>query len=95
MKELTAPQRQTLARVVRATAAGQWYRAADSGERVTLASLHNNRRLLNRRVWKESKAAAERGEYSSPAHEYQAIGVVMRVALDLYPELKKLAVAGS
>ena len=39
-----------------------WYRAASSGERVTLASLYY-RQLLTRRVWRASK--------TSPAHEYQ------------------------
>jgi hypothetical protein len=40
-----------------------WYRAATSGERVTLASLYYQGFLI-RRVWRPSK--------TSPAHEYQA-----------------------
>jgi len=85
MRKLTDLQRETLAQVIRATHAGGWYRAAGSGERVTLASLHA-RGLLVRRVWKESKAAAARGDYSSPAHEYQAVGLVMQAAREMYAD---------
>lgn len=58
--ELSRLQTQVLHKVL--TSPG-WYRAASSGERVTLASLYY-RQLLVRRVWRESK--------TSPAHEYQA-----------------------
>lgn len=58
--KLSQLQTQVLYKVL--TSSG-WYRAASSGERVTLASLYY-RQLLVRRVWRESKTA--------PAHEYQA-----------------------
>jgi hypothetical protein len=83
--KLSDLQRQTLVRVIRATARGQWCRALGSGERVTLASLHA-KGLLVRQVWKESKSAAARGHYSSPAHEYQATALVMQAATEMYPE---------
>lgn len=91
MKPLSSLQRQTLASVIRATASGAWYRASGSGERVTLASLRA-RHLLVRRIWKESKAAAARGDYSSPAHEYQAEVLVMQAARELYPSLPAEAI---
>lgn len=78
--QLSALQRQTLVRAMRATAQGVWIRALTSGERVTLASLHT-RGLLVRRVWKESRVAAARGDYSSPAHEYQVAPELAAAAL--------------
>lgn len=47
-----------------------YIRATCAGERVTLASLHG-RGLMVRRVWSRNEAAAARGAYASPAHEYQ------------------------
>lgn len=85
MKPFTQLQRQVLTKVIRITHAGDWYRAEDHGERVTLASLHT-RGVLTRRIWKENQAAATRGAYSSPAHEYQATGLVMQVARELLKE---------
>lgn len=61
--ELTDRQRLVFANVWRANAAGRWYRAADSGERVTLASLHG-RHFLDRRAWRGIE-----GERDA-AHEY-------------------------
>lgn len=58
-------QRATLARCVRASFRGQWYRAASSGERVTLASLWR-RGWLGRRTWRGVEGAA------NAAHEYRA-----------------------
>lgn len=60
---LSQTQKATFFAVARATLQDQWYRAAGSGERVTLASLYRQG-LLIRRV--------HRGEGTlSPAHEYQ------------------------
>lgn len=65
---LTQAQRD---QIERAYLAGDTYiRATCAGERVTLASLHG-RGLMVRRVWSQNEAKAARGEYASPAHEYQ------------------------
>lgn len=60
---LTERQRAVLAKVWRTHAGNLWYRAADAGERVTLASLYY-RRLLDRRAWRGVE-----GERDA-AHEY-------------------------
>lgn len=73
--KLTDRQRSVLAAVWRAHAAGTWYRAADSGERVTLASLHRNG-LLARRAWRGIE-----GE-SNAAHEYCVSAKVAESAND-------------
>jgi hypothetical protein len=62
--KFTDPQRQVLAKVIFATQAGRWYRAAGSGERVTLASLHRGL-YLERRAWRGVEGQ------SDAAHEYQ------------------------
>jgi NADPH-dependent ferric siderophore reductase len=69
--KLTTRQVRVLLKVVAVAAharahspASPWYRAADQGERVTLASLHAHG-LLDRRVW--------RGSGASAAHEYQPV----------------------
>lgn len=61
---MTELQRHVMLVVGRATVAGAWYRAASSGQRVTLASLYRAG-LLKRRAW--------RGVEGEPdaAHEYQ------------------------
>lgn len=66
---LTELQRKVLARCLHAADTGTWYRAASSGERVTLASLCRIG-LAERRVW--------RGREGEPdaAHEYRASKVV-------------------
>jgi hypothetical protein len=74
--KLTPTQRSVLAAVWRAHAAGRWYRAADSGERVTLASLHNHG-VLARRAWRGIE-----GE-SNAAHEYCVAGKVVETSNQL------------
>jgi hypothetical protein len=73
---VTPFQRQVLARVVSATIVGHWCRAANNGERVTLASLYRLG-LVNR--------IARRGAdgESNAAYEYQAADNVLEVALEM------------
>lgn len=59
---LTHQQKFTLAKVVKAHLKGQRYRAADSGERVTLASLYRQV-LLVRWAW--------RGQEGEPSAAYE------------------------
>jgi len=61
---LTDLQRETLRRIALAEASGAWYRAASSGERVTLASLHSHG-LVIRQAWRGVE-----GERDA-AHEYR------------------------
>ena len=61
--KFTDRMRIVLAAVWRAQADGRWYRAANSGERVTLASLFTHR-FLDRRAWR-----GQEGERDA-AHEY-------------------------
>ena len=61
---LTELQKEVFKKVVRATLNNEWYRAARSGERVTLASLHT-RGLCRRRAWRGIEGQAD------AAHEYQ------------------------
>jgi hypothetical protein len=62
---VTDRQREVTARVIQEWQSGhRWYRAAGSGERVTLASLHRAG-VLHRRVWRGVE-----GE-SNAAHEYR------------------------
>jgi hypothetical protein len=61
---LTELQSAALSRVTGADAAGQWYRAASSGERVTLSSLHR-RALVSRRAWRGADGHAD------AAYEYR------------------------
>jgi S-adenosylmethionine:diacylglycerol 3-amino-3-carboxypropyl transferase len=81
---VTSLQRRLLARVLAATLRKEWYRAQTSGERVTLASLYR-RGLLERRVWREHARAKAAGEYSSPAHEYQAHEQFVSVWKEMQP----------
>ena len=67
---LTPAQRQVFARVIRATLDARWYRAAGSGERVTLASLYRHG-LVARRAWRGVEGQAD------AAHEYSATPAVM------------------
>lgn len=69
-RKLTARQKETLARCLRARENGGWYRAAGSGERVTLASLYGHGILVRR---------AHRGIEGSAnaAHEYRPSELVM------------------
>jgi hypothetical protein len=85
--KLSRLQLRSLARCVLATHEGRWHRAIGSGERVTLASLHKQG-LLERRVWKQSESAAARGDYASPAHEYQVTDAVLAAARETIPRLR-------
>ena len=67
---LSEVQRQVLAAVLRAHETGHWYRAARSGERVTLASLYR-RGLLVRRAWRVGKCSAD------SANEYRCSEMFM------------------
>lgn len=73
---MTPLQKQVLATVIRATHAGQWYRAASSGERVTLASLYY-KRLLDRRAWRGVEGQRD------AAHEYRAAEPVLVTVREL------------
>lgn len=71
---MTERQQFVLRRVIAAhRRGGKWYRAASSGERVTLASLFH-RQALDRRIW--------RGKNRDAAHEYQ-VGPHIRLQLGL------------
>ena len=74
--KLTDRQRTVLAKVWRTHAERRWYRAADAGERVTLASLYC-RRLLDRRAWRGVE-----GERDA-AHEYCIAEVVRKRAAEV------------
>lgn len=69
---LTLNQRAVLEKVVRANLLGQRYRAAGSGERVTLASLYRHG-LLVRWAWR-----GQEGEEGA-AHEYALSSHVERM----------------
>lgn len=56
--------KEVLRSVFAATTRGQWYRAASSGERVTLASLYRHG-ALQRRAWRGNEGEAD------AAHEYR------------------------
>lgn len=73
---MTPLQKQVLATVIRATHAGQWYRAASSGERVTLASLYY-RGLIIRRAWRGVEGQRD------AAHEYRAAEPVLAAIIEL------------
>jgi len=61
---VTERQKEVTLAVGRATMRGTWYRAASSGQRVTLASLFRAG-MLKRRAWRGVEGAAD------AAHEYQ------------------------
>ncbi len=82
--KMTQRQRMVLAAVWRAHAAGKWYRAADSGERVTLASLHGHG-LLDRRAWRGVEGQ------SNAANEYCVSGRVIKTSNELENGPPKLA----
>lgn len=67
---LTDLQREVFRKVIRAWKAGGWYRAENSGERVTLASLYRNS-LLDRRAHRGVEGEA------NAAYEYQPSQVVI------------------
>ena len=69
MRKLSPRQKFVLGQVYRANIKGERYRAADSGERVTLASLFRVR-LLDRWVWRGIEGEA------NAAHEYELHPVV-------------------
>lgn len=73
-RKLTERQKAVLLNVVRAWRADEWYRAADHGERVTLASLHT-RGFLVRRTRRGVEGAAD------AAYEYQPAEAVLEVVL--------------
>jgi len=66
---LSTKQRDTLMSVALVDRRHGWYRAASSGERVTLASLYT-RNLLVRRAWRVGKSNADN------AYEYRLTDVV-------------------
>jgi hypothetical protein len=68
---LTDIQKTVLILVHRLTMRGGWYRAATSGERVTLASLHSHG-LLVRRARRGIEGAAD------AAYEYQSSPIVQQ-----------------
>jgi hypothetical protein len=72
--KLSPRQRFVLAQVYRANIKGERYRAADSGERVTLASLYRLR-LVERWAWRGQEGARD------AAHEY-ALNPVVREELE-------------
>jgi hypothetical protein len=74
--KFTERQRIVIARCIKATHRGEWYRAVGSGERVTLASLHS-KGLLTRRVWRQARQQVDN------AHEYKATDLVMQVVVEL------------
>lgn len=80
---LTPLQKAAFVNVVRAQAKGQWYRATNSGERVSLASLYR-RSLAKRRAWRGQEGA------SDAAYEYQLEASVVEV-LQASPDLKWIA----
>jgi hypothetical protein len=61
---VTNTQKLVFQNVLRQTLAGRWYRAAGSGERVTLASLFRYGALV-RRAWRGEEGARD------AAHEYR------------------------
>jgi hypothetical protein len=70
--KLTPKQKQVLAKIINATANGEWYRAASNGERVTLASLYWQG-LAQRQAWRGAEGEAD------AAHEYKASERVIAV----------------
>lgn len=74
---MTSLQKQVLATVIRTTHAGQWYRAASSGERVTLASLYY-RGLIIRRAWRGVEGQRD------AAHEYRTTEAVLAAMRELH-----------
>lgn len=68
--KLSELQQAALVRAIHATVKGEWIRSMHSGDRVTLASLHENR-LLVRRTRRVGKSSADN------AYEYQAADVVL------------------
>jgi hypothetical protein len=64
MMRLTERQRVVFANVIQAHLRGERYRAANSGERVTLSSLYRRWQLLVRWAWR-----GREGD-SNAAHEY-------------------------
>lgn len=68
--KLSALQRQVLARVAVSTLKQSWYRAASSGERVTLASLYRAG-LIERQAHRGTEGEA------SAAHEYKLTNSVL------------------
>jgi hypothetical protein len=73
---MTPRQKQVLATVVRTTVSGHWYRAASSGERVTLASLYY-RGLLVRQAWRGIEGQRD------AAHEYKAGAHILKAVEEL------------
>lgn len=71
--------------VIRATRQGNWYRAASSGQRVTLASLYRHG-YLTRRAWRGVEGEAD------AAHEYQATAREVSAAEQAAAELANLHV---
>jgi len=71
--KLSQLQRQVLGAVVAQHRRGLWYRAASSGERVTLASLFRAG-VLARRAWRGKEGEAD------AAHEYR-LSEALREAL--------------
>lgn len=64
---MTPRQQIVLRKVFMTSYRGEWYRAEDSGERVTLASLWRHG-ALERRAWRGNEGEAD------AAHEYKIIG---------------------
>ena len=67
---MTSRQRTVLRAVISAWVHATWYRAADHGERVTLASLHRVG-LVERRARRSSRSVAD------AAHEYKPTEAVL------------------
>lgn len=76
--KLTKLQREVLAHVSVATVRGQWYRAASSGQRVTLASLFY-KRILQRRAWRGLEGEAD------AAHEYKLTDEALKIFRSVHP----------
>lgn len=73
---MTNRQKIVIGKCVVRTYLGEWHRAQDSGERVTLASLYR-KHLLTRRAWRKGRSSAD------DAYEYQATSDVMSLFAEL------------
>ena len=79
---MTHNQNIVLIKVAVATDKGQWYRAAGSGERVTLASLYR-RQWLKRRAHRGIEGEAD------AAYEYQSIEMITSKIVEMIRELQR------
>lgn len=69
---LTERQRIVLVKVCKADLKGERYRAADSGERVTLASLYRGHALLIRWAWRGQEGERDAAYEYAPHPKFKA-----------------------